>query len=140
MPTSTETTPAEDISALAPALAPTLALTILYVDDPLASAAFYAALLGRPATEISPTFAMFALPSGSGLGLWSRHTVQPAALAAGGGGGELAWTGDVDALHAAWSAAGWPITQAPTDMEFGRTFVALDPDGHRLRVFAQSEP
>ena len=24
----------------------------------------------------------------------------------------------------------------PTDMEFGRTFVALDPDGHRLRVFA----
>ena len=26
--------------------------------------------------------------------------------------------------------------QAPTDLDFGRTFVALDPDGHRLRVFA----
>jgi hypothetical protein len=26
--------------------------------------------------------------------------------------------------------------QPPTDMDFGRTFVALDPDGDRLRVFA----
>ena len=24
-------------------------------------------------------------------------------------------------------------------MDFGRTFVALDPDGHRLRVFAPRE-
>jgi hypothetical protein len=24
-------------------------------------------------------------------------------------------------------------------MDFGRTFVALDPDGHRLRVFAPAE-
>jgi len=28
------------------------------------------------------------------------------------------------------------ILQGPTDMEFGRTFVGLDPDGHRLRIFA----
>ena len=29
----------------------------------------------------------------------------------------------------------WDIC-APTAMDFGFTFVALDPDGHRLRVFA----
>jgi hypothetical protein len=28
----------------------------------------------------------------------------------------------------------------PTKMDFGTTFVALDPDGHRLRVFAPAAP
>jgi predicted enzyme related to lactoylglutathione lyase len=114
---------------------PDFALAILYVDNPAASAAFYADLLGKPPAEASPTFAMFALTDGAGIGLWSRRTVEPEATA--GGGGELAFTtADVDALHADWSARGLRIAQPPTDMDFGRTFVALDPDGHRLRVFA----
>ena len=119
---------------------PNLDLVILYVDDPTASAAFYADLLGRPPVEAAPTFAMFRLPSGIGLGLWSRHTVAPPAAAARGGG-ELAFTADdVDAVHADWSGRGLAIAQRPTDLDFGRTFVALDPDGHRLRVFAPAEP
>jgi catechol 2,3-dioxygenase-like lactoylglutathione lyase family enzyme len=114
---------------------PELSLVILYVDSPVASAAFYEGLLGQPPVEASPTFAMFRLPSGIGIGLWSRHTVEPAA-AASGGGTELAFTaGDADAVHADWAARGLPIAQPPTEMDFGRTFVALDPDGHRLRVF-----
>ncbi|MFY3005966.1 drug:proton antiporter, partial [Achromobacter xylosoxidans] len=52
---------------------------IFYVDKPEASAAFYSALLNRPPVESSPTFALFALDSGLMLGLWSRHTVEPAA-------------------------------------------------------------
>jgi predicted enzyme related to lactoylglutathione lyase len=28
------------------------------------------------------------------------------------------------------------VAQPPTRMDFGFTFLALDPDGHRLRVFA----
>lgn len=111
---------------------------ILYVDRPQASGAFYADLLGREPVETSPTFVLFALDNGLMLGLWSRHTVQPSADAAGGGS-ELAFTLDraqaVDAVHADWAGRGLPILQAPTDMDFGRTFVALDPDGHRLRVF-----
>jgi catechol 2,3-dioxygenase-like lactoylglutathione lyase family enzyme len=114
---------------------------ILFVDSPPASADFYASLLGRPPVESSPTFAMFALDSGLMLGLWSRHTVQPAATAAGGGG-ELAFTvadaKAVQAMHADWSKRGLRIAQAPTSLDFGHTFVALDPDGHRLRVFAPS--
>lgn len=112
---------------------------ILYVDHPAASAAFYADLLGRPAVEASPTFALFALASGHMLGLWSRHTVRPAADASGGGA-EIGFPVDaratVDALHADWRARGLPILQAPLEMDFGYTFVALDPDRHRLRVFA----
>ena len=112
---------------------------ILYVDNPLASADFYAALLGKAAIEASPTFAMFALDSGVMLGLWSRHTVEPAALAAGGAS-EVAFSvagpEALDAMYASWVKKELEIVQRPVDMDFGRTFVALDPDGHRLRVFA----
>jgi predicted enzyme related to lactoylglutathione lyase len=107
---------------------------LLYVDSPAASGTFYADLLGKAPVEASPTFVMFALDSGVMLGLWSRHTVEPAANPVGGS--EIAITvDDVDAVHADWSGRGLPIIQEPTDMDFGRTFVALDPDGHRLRVF-----
>jgi catechol 2,3-dioxygenase-like lactoylglutathione lyase family enzyme len=116
-------------------------MTILYVDNPPASAAFYGSLLGGEPVEQSSTFAMFALPSGQILGLWSRHTVEPAAKASGGGA-ELCLKVDdavaVDATHADWSRRGLPVIQAPTDMDFGRTFVTCDPDGHRLRVYALS--
>lgn len=114
---------------------PDLSLTLLLVESPAASAAFYAEILGREPVESSPTFAMFAMPAGAGLGLWSRHTVEPAP-GAPAGATELAFAvPDVDAVHADWSARGLTIAQPPIDLDFGRTFVALDPDGHRLRVF-----
>jgi predicted enzyme related to lactoylglutathione lyase len=112
---------------------------LLYVDNPVASGSFYADLLGKAPVEASPTFVMFALDTGVMLGLWSRHTVEPAATPVGGG--ELAITvDDVDAVHADWISRGLPIIQEPTNMDFGRTFVALDPDGHRLRVFRPAGP
>lgn len=115
---------------------------ILYVDSPEASARFYAGLIGAEPLEASPTFAMFALRSGAMLGLWSRHTVEPTAKAAGGGG-EIAMTvaskAVVDATHADWQGRGLAILQPPTELDFGRTFVALDPDGHRLRVFCPAD-
>lgn len=112
---------------------------ILYVISPVASTAFYRELLCKSPVEVSPTFAMFALDSGVMLGLWSRHTVVPAAAAAGGGS-ELAFAladaAAVRSVYAEWQGRGLVIAQAPIDMDFGYTFVALDPDGHRLRVFA----
>lgn len=112
---------------------------ILYVADPVASAIFYTDLLERPPVEASPTFALFRLASGTMFGLWSRRTVEPAATAQPGAA-EIAITvaadGDVDRLHDAWRGRGLAIAQGPAAMDFGRTFVALDPDGHRLRVFA----
>ena len=112
---------------------------LLYVESPAASAAFYADLLGRPPADSSPTFVMFALASGVMLGLWSRHTVEPRSAAAPGAS-EVAFTvpdaAAVEAMHAEWKRRGLKIAQAPTRMDFGTTFVAIDPDGHRLRVFA----
>jgi hypothetical protein len=112
---------------------------LLYVDQPAASAVFYSELLDRQPVESSPTFALFVLSSGVKLGLWSCHTVEPAAGAQPGAtelGFPVADAASVDALHAAWRARGLTIVQAPCSLDFGRTFVALDPDGHRLRVFA----
>ena len=116
---------------------------ILYVDNPTASAAFYEGLLGRPPVESSPTFAMFALESGVMLGLWSRHTVEPSA-AARGGGAEVAFSVESDeavaSLYQLWTTRGLSILQEPVRLDFGYTFVALDPDHHRLRVFAPGAP
>ena len=111
---------------------------ILYVDQPLESGAFYSALLGREPVESAPTFVLFVLDNGFKLGLWSRHTVEPKATASGGGG-ELAFAVEnreaVGSVYRTWQEKGLEILQRPCDMDFGHTFVALDPDGHRLRVF-----
>lgn len=111
---------------------------LFYVDSPAISADFYRGLLQREPVECSPTFALFALDGGLMLGLWSRHTVAPAATGQTGAG-ELACPLDsaaaVDATHAALVAQGIPIAQAPTMLDFGYTCVGTDPDGHRLRVF-----
>lgn len=117
-----------------------LALTILLVADPSHSAAFYRDLLGAAPVEQSPTFAMFILPSGAGIGLWSTGTVAPPP-ASTPGACELCFREEnVDAVYTAWVARGIRMAQAPTDMDFGRTFVALDPDDHRLRVFRPAPP
>ena len=117
--------------------------TLLYVENPQKSEAFYSALLGRAAVESSPTFALFVTDAGLKLGMWARHLVKPAPSAPAGGAEvviPVEQPAAVDATHASWKARGLRIVQDPTDMEFGRTFVALDPDGHRLRVFAPTVP
>jgi predicted enzyme related to lactoylglutathione lyase len=110
---------------------------LLYVDNVAASAAFYAQALGRAPVESSPTFAMIPAAPGLMLGLWRRDGVAPTADAPGGA--ELAFTVDSEAevavTIARWQSFGARIAQPPTRMDFGFTGVALDPDGHRLRVF-----
>ncbi len=122
-------------AATAAGTTPSLALVILLVADPAASAEFYRDLLGVEPAEQSPTFAMFPLPSGPGLGLWSSATVEPPPSGASGASELCFMEPDVDGVHAAWVRRGVRIAQPPTELDFGRTFVALDPDGHRLRVF-----
>jgi len=116
-------------------------LIILYVDSPARSARFYTELLHKQPVHATDNFAKFKLDSGLMLGLWARQTVTPRAISAGRGG-ELAIPvpdrETVRALHADWTERGIPIAQPPTDLDIGHTFVGLDPDGHRLRVFARA--
>ena len=112
---------------------------ILYVENVAASCVFYSELLAKAPVESSPNFAMYALASGVMLGLWARHDAQPSPKAAGGGG-ELAIVAkddvELEAKHEEWKGRGWSIAQKPARMDFGYTFTALDPDGHRVRVMA----
>lgn len=112
-----------------------MSLTIFYVENPAVSARFYEKLLSRAPVEASPTFAMFALDGGGMLGLWARDQVKPTVSHLGGGGELTFQVSDVDAAHAEWAARGAAIVQPPMDLGFGRNFLAVDPDQHRLRVF-----
>lgn len=112
-------------------------LVLLYVDDPTRSAQFYARLFGRPPVAAFPTYAAFTFDNGLHLGLWSTRARD---FVSGGAGhrSELAFMVDDDhevrRLYGAWKALGVTFEQAPMTAVFGLTFVALDPDGHRLRV------
>ena len=113
-------------------------MTILAVADPLVSARFYQSLLGIEPVENSPTFAMFVLASGLKLGLWQREGMVPTVSAEPGSVELAAALADEAALHncwARWRTLGVEVIQPPTQMDFGLTMTAADPDGHRLRVF-----
>ena len=81
---------------------------------------------------------MFVFESGARLALWSSATVEPAVTQTVGAM-ELAFAlpddAAVDRLSTEWLARGLTLIQAPTRMEFGYTCMALDPDGHRLRLY-----
>lgn len=113
---------------------------LAYVADAPKSAVLYGKLLGAEPVEASPKWAMFALPNGVALGLWSRDEVEPKATLPGGM--ELGFPVENEAAVAttrdAWAKLGLRIIQEPVKMDFGLTFTAADPDGHRLRVFAPS--
>ena len=116
---------------------------ICYVTNVASSTAFYADLLGRPPVESAPNFAMFALSSGVMLGLWALSDVKPPSMTLGGGGEiciTVANVKTVDSLCEEWLGRGMTIIQQPTKMDFGYTFVACDPDGHRIRVFVPTRP
>lgn len=116
----------------------TPSMTMIYVDSPEKSAEFYRQLLGTEPVEQSPTFALFIFNNGFKLGMWSKHTVEPAP-ATTGGGTEICFMCEqpqqVEALYQQWRDKGLTIVQSPVDLDFGYTFVAADPDGHRLRVY-----
>lgn len=108
---------------------------LFFVENPLDSIAFYKKLFGIQPVEASATFGAFAFPNGMMLGLWSPKTAEPPASVLSGGCEIGLSEKNVDALYDAWVKLGVPMAQPPTDMDFGRTFVALDPDGHRIRVY-----
>jgi hypothetical protein len=85
----------------------------------------------------------------------SRHSVEPAPVADGGRAKFAVAVADgaAEATFADWTPRGLTIVQPPTTLPpglvatgrrsgnpgVGRAFVALDPDGHGLRVFAPTE-
>ncbi|KQU98931.1 VOC family protein [Devosia sp. Root105] len=119
----------------------TLNYLLLAVRDPLRSAELYSKLLGREPVEKAPTFVLYVLPTGLKIGLWLADEMEPRPNAAGGV--EISFSEDSqDAVRATfeeWSKLGLKVLQAPTEMDFGFTFVVEDLDGHRLRPFVLAD-
>ena len=116
-------------------------LIVRYVRSLAPSVAFYSELFGQKPVQSSPGFAMFALPSGLMFGLWTYDAVKPPAKPSAGADEICLPAADASALetlHSEWRKRGVTIAQAPAELGFGLNFVALDPDGHRLRVIAQA--
>ncbi|WP_131783494.1 VOC family protein [Legionella gresilensis] len=109
---------------------------VMYVKNLHESNSFYQGLLGIQAEESSPTFKMFKLPNGLMLGLKDSNALQTMGIDSSGN--ELVFTvtdnAEVDALFLKWQQKEMAIIQAPTNLSFGYTFLAQDPDGNRLRV------
>ncbi len=112
-------------------------LFILYVSDPQRSSAFYQTLFQQAPDVVLPTWAAFSFANGLNLGLWSTRAAD---FLSGGEGNRMEMSfmvqdsAAVDALYQQWLALGVEMEQPPAQAVFGRTFVARDPDGHRIRV------
>lgn len=113
--------------------------TILYVENVQRSVDYYGPLFEREPVEMSEGFALFVSESGAKFGLWAKDDVLPPSKDVEAGSMEVVLeVGNVMTLqinHTKWRELGVNIIQEPTQMDFGTTFVGLDPDGHRLRVF-----
>jgi len=116
--------------------------TILFVEDPLASADLYAGLFGVEPAHTSGNFVMFVLPHGYKFALWA--SADPDAHIAGGKKSNMAEIGvtldsdeAVDRTFAEWSKKKeLTVGMGPKTLPFGRSFVLVDPDGHRIRGMA----
>lgn len=112
---------------------------ILYVTDVAKSTDFYSNILKSEPIEQYSEFSVFALSDDFILGLQAKSGIDPKPQPQFGGF-EVCMSDvskqDVDDIYNQWCNLGVDIAMKPVDLDFGYTFVAIDPDGHRLRVCA----
>ncbi|MGH2343297.1 VOC family protein [Segnochrobactraceae bacterium EtOH-i3] len=112
---------------------------IIYVDDIDVSTNFYKTILNAEPVQTFQDFSVFVLTESFTLGIQSKHAIDPKPQAAFGGfeiSMSYATNAEVDDLCREWKAKNIAMALEPTMLDFGYTFVATDPDGHRLRVCA----
>lgn len=112
-------------------------LFFFYVEKPLESAFFYEKIFEIKPVLAVPTYVAFSFDNGFEFALWSTKAKN---FVSGGTGhrSELSFMvkdeDEVRNLRKKWSELGVKIEQDLHEAVFGLTFVALDPDGHRIRV------
>lgn len=112
---------------------------ILYVTDVDKSTALYSKILQAEPIEQYSEFSVFALSNDFILGIQAKSGIDPKPQPHFGGF-EISMSDvskqDVDDIYKQWCNLDVDIVMRPVDLDFGYTFVAIDPDGHRLRVCA----
>lgn len=117
----------------------TLDSIVLYVEDVQRSMAFYAKAFNCEPKLLSPTFAALDFASNVKITLKQADVLTPASTVRGGGTElsiPVAEREAFDALFEDWKQQGMAFAQECEESVYGVNFVALDPDGHRLRVFS----
>jgi len=112
---------------------------VLYVTDINKSKNFYADMFECTPNVFSPTFVALDFAENVTITLKQRQALTPASEVTGGGtelSMPVANKDELEELYRAWVAKGVCFAQQPEDSVFGVNFVALDPDNHRIRVFA----
>lgn len=116
-----------------------LGFVILYVRDMEKSKAFYTDLLGMTVVdEVSgPNFVALRPSGGSLLALQNKATAVFAPKDEEQSGSvELSFeVDDVDGTWQRWKEHGVELLSEPTELPFGRYFIAKDPEGHYLSVY-----
>lgn len=112
-------------------------LVLFYVKDPIESAAFYEKIFEQQPVAAFPTYVAFRFSNDFTFSLWSTQAKDFVSLGSGNRS-ELAFMvsdeNKVRSLRDRWGKLGVVIEQDLHEAVFGLTFVALDPDGHRIRV------
>jgi len=112
-------------------------LVLFYVNNPIESALFYEKIFEQQPVAVFPTYAAFTFTNGFTFSLWSIKA-KNFVSAGSGSRSELAFMvsdeSEVRRLHDHWRNIGVSIEQDLHKAVFGLTFVALDLDGHRIRV------
>ena len=110
---------------------------LFYVKNPLTSSLFYEKIFSKKPVVSHPTYVAFSFANGLTFSLWSTQAKN---FVSGGAGHwmELSFMVNdeqaVQGLRAQWEKLEITIEQDLHEAVFGLTFVALDPDGHRIRV------
>ncbi|MDE1233341.1 MULTISPECIES: VOC family protein [Vibrio] len=111
---------------------------VLYVSDVQHSMDFYAKAFGCEPQLLSPTFATLDFADNVKITLKQINALTPASNVKGGGT-ELSMPISekeiFDKLFSDWKEKGIEFAQEVEASVFGFNFVAVDPDGHRIRVF-----
>lgn len=112
-------------------------LVIFYVQDPIKSMDFYEKIFSIKPTAAFPSYVAFTFDNGFTFSLWST-TAKDFVSEGSGHRSELSFMvpdeATVTLLRKQWGEFGVQIEQDLKIAVFGLTFVALDPDGHRIRV------
>lgn len=112
-------------------------LLLFYVQNPIESATFYEKIFKIKPAASFPTYVAFTFGNGFTFSLWSTQAKN---FVSGGQGhrSEVAFMvpneDQVRTLRDEWKKLGVQIEQDLHEAVFGLTFVALDPDDHRIRV------
>ncbi len=112
---------------------------VLYVEDIQRSMGFYAKAFECEPKQLSPTFAVVEFANNAKVTLKQSNALTPVSTVKGGGTElsiPVADKKSFDEIYDIWKEYGFTFEQEREESVFGVNFVAVDPDQHRIRVFA----